>query len=147
MIEIPSIPTPAMIDSPKPYAGLIALLVEEGLLPRSSAPEIELKSRVPWAAIGSVLIEYGKLTMDDLANLLEMQTLEPHLRLGEIAIREGYCTTEDIEHALWVQASASRPPLDELLSGIKGDREKLCRVLLRYISQLEARMPAQQLMF
>ena len=136
-----------MLDNPKPYTDLIALLVEEGLLPRSSAPEIELTPRVPWAAIGSVLIEHGKLTMDDLAALLEMQTLEPHLRLGELAVREGYCTSADIEQALWVQASASRPPLDAILSEIQGDREKLCRVLLRYIGQLEARMPAQQLMF
>lgn len=136
-----------MLDSPKPYSGLVTLLVEEGLLSRSAAAEIDLAARVPWVSIGSVLIEHGKLAMDDLAVLLEMQTLEPHLRLGELAVREGYCTSADIEKALWVQAAASRPPLDLVLAEVQSDREKLCRVLLRYIGQLEARLPAQQLMF
>lgn len=135
-----------MLDNPKLYSGLITLLVEEGLLTRSAAAEIDLTAGTPWVSIGSVLIEQDKLALDDLAILLEMQTLEPHLRFGEIAVREGYCTPADIEEALWVQAAAS-PPLDMVLAQVQADREKLCRVLLRYIAQLEARLPAQQLMF
>ncbi|MFN0006971.1 MAG: hypothetical protein ACKVXR_03610 [Planctomycetota bacterium] len=136
-----------MLDTSKRYSGLVTLLVQEGFLSESAAAELDLPAGTPWASIGSVLIERGKLTMDDLAALLEMQTLEPHLRLGEIAVREAYCTSADVEQALWAQAAASRPPLDLLLAEIQGDRERLCRVLLRYIAQLEARLPAQQLMF
>ena len=133
-----------MLDTNGPYTGLLALLVEERLLTASAAARIEKGIRESWTPLGTILVRLGHMTMGDLATLLEMQSYEPQLRLGDLAVREGYCTQRGVEKAVRVQLAASPPPPEVLLSEIPGDRERLCRVLLRYIGQMEARLAELQ---
>jgi hypothetical protein len=124
-----------------PVKGLLALLVHEGLLSAAAAAK-HATDRGSWIPLGTILVRSGHLTIEDLAILLEMQTDECHLRIGELAVREGYCTPEDVEKALVAQTVLVDPPVQTLLSAIRGDRERLCRILLRYVGQLEARLVA-----
>jgi hypothetical protein len=118
---------------------LLDMLVEEGLISSSAVLEIQAKASAAWVPIGMFLRQRGHLTMKQLIHLLELQTSEPYVRLGELAVREGLCTEEDVPEALRLQREASPHPLDLLLSEPRCDREQLCRVLIRYIRQLEPR--------
>jgi len=126
--------------------GLLDLLLEEGLLSTSAAARIRSTVQEGWVPIGRILRQRGHLTIAQMMHLLEMQTSEPHLRLGELAVREGFCKEKDIEEALRLQQEASPHPLGVYLAEVQGDREQLCRVLLRYIRQLEARIAEQPIL-
>ena len=120
--------------------GLLDLLVQEGLTTTAIAQKIRNKIRATWVPIGTLLRQRGHLSMSELASLLEIQTAEPHLRLGELAVREGFCTEEDVDEALRLQCAAIPHPVEVLLAEVTCDREELCKVLLRYIRALEARV-------
>jgi hypothetical protein len=119
--------------------GLLDMLVEEGLTSPSTVAKIRIKAKEAWVPIGKILRQRGHLTMIQLMRILELQTSEPHLRLGELAVREGFCTEEDILEALRLQREASPHALELLLSEVQCDQKQLCRVLIRYIRQLESR--------
>ncbi len=124
--------------------GLLEMLVDEQLLPVSAAADIRTRVRDAWVPIGKILRQRGHLTMAEMMHLLEMQTAEPHLRLGELAVREHFCTEADLEEALRLQREGSPHPLEIVLTEIPCDRDRLCRVLLRYIRQLETRTAEQR---
>jgi hypothetical protein len=69
-----------------------------------------------------------------------MQAAEPHLLLGELAVREGLCKEKHVQEALRIQRETSPHVLDRLLDEEGCDPARLCRVLVRYVRQLEARV-------
>jgi len=106
----------------------------------TTADRVRARVRDAWIPIGKILRQRGHLTMGQLMDLLQMQTAEPHLRLGELAVRQGFCTEEDVQEILRVQRDTSVHPLEVLLAEVDCDRERLLKVLVRYIRQIEARI-------
>jgi len=124
--------------------GLLDMLVEEQILSASVAAGIRGRVQEAWVPIGKILRQRGHLTMAEMMHLLELQTAEPHLRLGELAVREHFCTEQDLEEALRLQREGSPHPLEIVLTEMPCDRDRLCKVLLRYVRQLETRTAEQR---
>ena len=126
--------------------GLLDMLVGDGLISTSTALGIWNRVRDSWMPIGEVLRQQGRISTNQLMDLVQMQAAEPHLRLGEIAIREGVCTERDILDAIQLQRESTPHPLEILLSDVHCDRERLWRIIVRYLRQVESRIadvPAQ----
>lgn len=58
----------------------------------------------PEKLIGAILVESGKLTLEDVEQVLKLQDKE-HTRFGEAAISLGLVASEDVQHALAHQYS------------------------------------------
>jgi len=120
--------------------GLLDMLVGDGLITSSDAIGIQNQIRDSWLPIGEVLRQQGTISTAQLMDLVQMQACEPHYRLGELAIREGLCTERDILDAIELQRESNRHALEILLDHVACDRERLWKVVVRYIRQIEARM-------
>ncbi len=123
---------------------LLGLLVDEGLLSRALAETLAARVRDSWIPLGKILRQQGSLTMGQLMDLLQEQANAPSQRLGELALRLGLCSAVDIERALRTQAESSPHVIELLLREGHCEPEKLCRVLSRYVRQLEERLDAAQ---
>ena len=119
---------------------VLDMLIEDGLITPDAAERIQTKVHDAWTPLGEILWKQGHLTRTDLMQLLKLQACEPHLRIGEIAVREGLCTERDILKAIQRQRESSPHQLDLLSEELKGESDRLCKVLIRYIRQLEARL-------
>lgn len=63
-------------------------------------PDDDLKFPLqPFSQIGTLLVEFGKITRSELDRIIQYQT-EHHLKFGEAAIKLGFVTAEDINEAL-----------------------------------------------
>jgi hypothetical protein len=122
-----------------PY-GLLQMLVLEGTISITTASRIQEKAHAAWLPIGQILRDRGHLTSDQVFRLLQMQAEEPHLLLGELAVREDMCTQRQIEDALRHQRESSPHVLEVILNESQCDPIRLCRTLVRYVRQLEARI-------
>ncbi len=122
------------------------MLVGEGLISKSAALSIRNRVHEEWVPIGQVLRGQGRLTTNQIMDLVQMQASEPHLRLGELAVRSGFCTEEEVLEAIVMQRLSNPHPLELLLADHPCDRDKLWNVVIRYVKELEARigdLPAQ----
>ena len=129
-----------MSDAPRHPYGLLQMLVLEGMISISTAARIQEKAHAEWKPIGQILREQGHLTVEQVIRLLQMQAAEPHLLLGELAVREGLCKERHVQEALRIQRETSPHVLERLLDDEGCDPSRLCRVLVRYVRQLEARV-------
>jgi hypothetical protein len=120
--------------------GLLDMLVGEGLISSSAAIGIRNRIRESWIPLGEVLRQQGNLSTAQLMDLVQMQACEPHFRLGELAVREGLCSERDILDAIQLQRESNPHALEILLSEIECDRERLWRVVIRYVRQIESRI-------
>jgi hypothetical protein len=116
------------------------MLVLEGMISISTAARIQEKAHAAWKPIGQILREQGHLSVDQVIRVLQMQADEPHLLLGELAVREGMCKEKHVQEALRLQRETSPHVLERILEEANCDPTRLCRVLVRYVRQLEARI-------
>ena len=123
---------------------LLDLLVAEGLISRAVAEPLALRVRDSWIPLGKILRQQGSLTMGQLMDLLQEQANTPRLRLGELALLHELCTPADLERALRTQRDSSPHVIELLLREGHCDPEKLCRVLARYVRDLEERLATAQ---
>jgi len=122
------------------------MLVGEGLITKSAALSIRNRVHEEWIPIGELLRSQGRLTTNQLMDLVQIQAGEPHLRLGEIAVRAGFCTEDEVVEAVVMQRLSNPHPLELVLADYPCDRDKLWNVVIRYVKQLESRigdLPAQ----
>jgi hypothetical protein len=133
-----------MQRAPQSAHELLDLFVEEGLVSRAMAETLHARVRDSWIPLGKILRQQGALTMAQLMDLLQEQANAPGRRLGELALQLGLCTPADIERALRAQREASPHVIDLLLREGHCEPEQLCRVLARYVRQLEERLEAAQ---
>jgi hypothetical protein len=129
-----------MIDAPKHPYGLLQMLVLEGTISISTAARIQEKAHLSWRPIGQILREQGHLSVEQVIRLLQLQAEEPHLLLGELAVRERMCREKHVQEALRIQRETSPHVIERLLDEEGCDPERLCRALVRYVRQLEARV-------
>jgi hypothetical protein len=123
---------------------LLDMLVEEGLLSRTMAEALAARVRDSWIPLGKILRQQGTLTMAQLMDLLQEQANAPSMRMGELAVHIGLCSQADIDRALRTQRGSSPHVIDLLLRENHCEPEKLCRVLARYVRDLEERIAAGQ---
>ncbi|SRR5260221_8088349 len=133
-----------MRPQPQPDSSLLGLLVEEGLLSRILTETLSARVRDSWIPLGKILRQQGSLTMGQLMDLLQEQANTPSLRLGELAVQRGWCTPADLERALRTQRETSPHLIDLLMRERHCEAERLCRVLARYVRQLEERLGLAQ---
>jgi hypothetical protein len=133
-----------MERAPQSADALLALLVEEGLISRAMADPLAARVRDSWIPLGKILRQQGSLTMGQLMDLLQEQANTPSMRLGELALQFGLCVPADIERALRTQRESSPHVIELLLREGHCEPEKLCRVLARYVRELEERLAAAQ---
>jgi len=133
-----------MERAPLPADALLDLLVEEGLISRAEAEPLAARVRDSWIPIGKILRQQGSLTMGQLMDLLQEQANTPHIRLGELALQHELCSPADVERALRTQRETCPHVIELLLRGGHCEPEKLCRVVSRYVRELEERLAAAE---
>jgi|RhiMethySRZTD1v2_1073278.scaffolds.fasta_scaffold377224_4 hypothetical protein len=129
-----------MQPPPQSADALLDMLVEEGLLTRTMAETLAARVRDSWIPLGKILRQQGSLTMGQLMDLLQEQANAPSMRMGDLAVQLDLCTQADLERALRTQRGASPHVIDLLLREGHCEPEKLCRVLSRYVRDLEERL-------
>jgi len=129
-----------MQHTPQTPDGLLELLVGDGLISQALADTLAARVRDSWIPLGKVLRQQGSLTMGQLMDLLQEQASSPTLRIGQLAMQLGMCSAAEVERALRTQRDSSPHVIELLLREGHCDPEKLCRVLSRYVRDLEERL-------
>jgi len=130
--------TPARMDHSRPNTpDLYTILVEEGVLTREAAAELQQRTADAWVPLGKLLRQKGLVTMAQLLELLDAKSREPDARIGDLAVRAGYCTREQVEACFTQQREFSPHPLELLARDRNFDPLRLCHALTRYVRELD----------
>ena len=75
------------------------------------ALRVQRERRVPF---GRLCLQHGRLTVTQVFEILNLQSIAPHEMFGELCIESGYLSAADVAYILELQQK-SRPPLGEIL--------------------------------
>lgn len=100
------------------------------------ALRIQRERRMPF---GRLCLQHGRLTVTQVFEVLNLQSIAPHEMFGELCIESGYLSAADVAYILELQQK-SRPPLGELLIEMEllteADLQELLESYAAYSGQL-----------